>query len=504
MAYTPDNLPLLDESPSVLVRILLSFPWSVSSHKGGNTGTSFIILMHTLGLVCAWIAVMKTRTAQGAIAWAVSLIALPYVAIPLYLVFGHDKFKGYVRARRIKNQDFQITLAVAAEEAAIYEPEPVSEIMSTVSRMGGLPVLRGNATHLLIDGEATFERIMTCIAEARRHVMVQFYLVRDDRLGQDFKNCLLAAAHRGVKVWMLFDALGGHDLPQTYIEELRAGGIQVASFKSTKTWRSRIQSNFRNHRKIVVVDGERAFIGGHNIGNEYLGENPLLGRWRDTHIEIVGPAVISAQLVFAEDWYWTCGEIPDVSWDISPAQPADQQVVLIPSGPADRADTCALFFTYLITRARKRLWLSVPYFVPGPTLVMQLQLAAFRGVDVRLIVSGVSDNWLSNRASESYLPEMVAWNVRVWRYHGGFMHQKVVLMDDSYTSVGSANFDIRSFEVNFEITAFVDDVKLAKEAEHMLLEDMELSNEVFEETFLRDSLLTHTQRRLARLLTPIL
>ncbi len=447
---------------------------------------------------------MKTRTAQGAIAWAVSLIALPYVALPLYIVFGHNKFKGYVRARRIKHQNFQAELAAASLEAARYEPEHISKTMATVANMGGLPVLHGNATRLLIDGEATFARILETIQEARRHVMVQFYLVRADRLGQHVKESLLNASARGVKVWMLFDALGGHDLPQTYIEELRSGGVHVASFKSTKSWRNRIQANFRNHRKIVVVDGERAYIGGHNIGNEYLGENPLLGRWRDTHIEIIGPAVTSAQLVFAEDWYWTCGEIPDISWRIPPAQPENQKVVFLPSGPADLGDTCAMFFSYLINQAKKRIWISVPYFVPGPVIIAQLQLAAFRGVDVRLIVSGISDNWLSNRASESYLPEMVIWNVRVWRYHGGFMHQKVVLVDDRYTSVGSANFDVRSLEVNFEITALVDDAKLASEAENMLLRDMELSHEVFEETFLKDPLLVHFQRRLSRLLTPIL
>ena len=276
----------------------------------------FVTVMHILGFLTSVHAVMSTRTSQGAIAWAVSANTCPYVAVPAYWVLGLSKFDGYDLLRRSE----QVANSEAAKQAhqnlvdknLLFLPQTPEQEgqLRLLDNISKLPLTTGNEAKLLIDGQQTFDAIFAAIAEAKEYVLVQFYIMRDDGLGRQLKGALIERANAGVKVYVLFDELGSKDLPKSYVGELRAAQAEIYPFNATQGNRFRI--NFRNHRKIVVVDGDVAFVGGHNVGDEYLGKDPVLTPWRDTHVALRGPVVQSIQVPFVEDWKWATGETKDI------------------------------------------------------------------------------------------------------------------------------------------------------------------------------------------------
>jgi cardiolipin synthase len=468
--------------------------------------TLLIVVVRALGVAAALMAIMTARTAQGATAWAIALIAYPYVALPLYAVFGIDRFKGYVRARRSRDAGLAARLQSPARDlsAPAFAIGPGEPPLLVFEELAGMRFALGNTPTLLVDGEATFTAIIDEIGRARSYVLVEFYIIRDDGLGRRLADALAVAAARGVEVLLLYDAIGSHDLTADYKGMLDSAGVRHAAFRSTRSPRSRIQANFRNHRKIVVVDGAVAFVGGHNVGDDYLGLDPKIGAWRDTHVRLEGPVACEAQLAFVEDWHWTMQELPSrLAWDAAPT-PGPAAALILPTGPADLIQTCVAMFAQAINGAQRRLWLATPYFVPDPAMMTALLLARLRGVNVRLLVTGRSDNVLSDLASSTYVPEALQAGARVYRYLDGFMHQKVFLMDDDLAAVMSANFDVRSFRLNFEVAALVRDEGFARQVAAMLERDMARSEEVRLDRYESLPLGRKLAARTARLLTPVL
>jgi cardiolipin synthase len=357
---------------------------------------------------------------------------------------------------------------------------------------------------LLVDGEATFDSILAGVERAREYVLVEFYIVRDDGLGRRLQEALIRKAREGVEVRFLFDELGSSGLGAVYQEELRQAGASVAPFNTRQGPRNRFQLNFRNHRKIVVVDGTDAWVGGHNVGDEYLGLDPDVGAWRDTHMRLSGPAALLAQAVFAGDWYWSTREIPALPWVPVPAPDADVPALVLGTGPADRLDRAELFHIHALNAARKRIWIATPYFVPDEGVVSALQLAALRGVDVRVIIPASNDNLLVQLAAFWFIEELADDDVRFYLYQEGFMHQKVLLVDDYWSAVGTANFDNRSFRLNFEVTAVVADRDFGRDMERMLLADLERSRPLDPATLAEMPLYKKLAVRTARLFSPIL
>lgn len=467
------------------------------------------------GIALAIDAVMRNRTPQGTIAWVISLVLLPVAAIPFYLVFGNRRFNGYVKALR-RGQKSMRSLWQQAHDAVepfAIRPSPPGEpggepraddeaagFCATVGRLVALPATRGNAARLLIDGEATFEAILAAIAQAKRDVLVQYYIVRDDGIGRRFREALLEARRRGCAVRFLYDVLGSSQLEDSYFAPLREAGCEVAGFRGSDKG-NRFQIQFRNHRKTVVVDGEVAFVGGINVGDEYLGLDPAFGRWRDTHVEMRGPSVMSVQLAWCEDWHWATGAIPELPW--SPKEVEGGLVGLVlPSGPADELETCMLMFLHLIGQAKRRLWIATPYFVPDPGIIAALQLAAKRGVDVRVMIPEKGDNRLVWLSMFSYYPDVIPAGVKLYRYTKGFMHQKVVLAD-LVAAVGTANFDNRSFRINFEMTVLSEGEQVAEAMAEMLRKDFERCHGAKLADFERRPWWFRAMSRAARLASPV-
>jgi len=467
--------------------------------------TLIIVVAHVMGLLSSVHAVMSTRTSQGAVAWVVSLNALPYIAVPAYWVLGRNKFNGYVSARRVKDEEThqRLTEIEQSLQPFLIPESSKDEATLAAERLADLPILRGNDLELLIDGEATFASILEGIDSATEYILFQFFIVKDDEIGRELKSRLIARAREGIRVYFLYDEVGSHDLPKSYLKELRDAGAEIFDFHTRKGPKNRFQINFRNHRKIVVVDGHTTWIGGHNVGDEYMGRDPEFGHWRDTHVKIVGPAALAAQVSFLEDWHWATGKTPELKWTPHIPEGDGLDVLVFPTGPSDPLETAALMFINGINAAMKRLWIASPYFVPDESVMNALHLAALRGVDVRIIIPDKADHLLVYLAAFSYFEEAQATGIRFFRYTDGFLHQKVVLIDDEISAVGTANFDNRSFRLNFEVMAMVADRGFAAEIEQMLLTDMEDCVEMQPGALAKKSFWFRLGTRLARLTSPI-
>ena len=471
-----------------------------------------MILVYTVtafefaGIISAIVAIMSTRTAQGAIAWSVTLVTFPYLAVPLYWIFGRDKFQGYVLARQEQLEavnralaETTIELRRQAKEMGVDEGR-----LRIAERLARIPASANNRVELLIDGEATFASIFAGIDAAEHYILVQFYIIRNDELGREFKDRLIARAKEGVRVFLVYDEVGSFGLPAAYLDELRGAGVDVRHFNTRKGLLNRFQLNFRNHRKIVIVDGSTCWIGGHNVGDEYLGRNPKFGKWRDTHVKIEGPATLAAQVSFVEDWQWASDSfLPDLRW-----QPAnvdgDCALLIAPSGPADDLETASLLHTHVINGACERLWIASPYFVPDQATVAALQLACLRGVDVRIIVPDKTDNLLVTLASYIYFQMIAPGGAKFFRYVDGFMHQKVFLIDDRIAGIGTANFDNRSFRLNFEISTLGSGPGYIAEVEKMFEADFERSKPMLPDAYTSRPFWLRFASRFSRLTSPIL
>jgi cardiolipin synthase len=442
------------------------------------------VAAYGLGVIAALTAARRSHTAQGAAAWAVALIALPWLALPAYLAFGPPRFRP--RAEGLADSR---AAALARREdlprARAPDGDDPERRRAPLERLAPLPALAAPRPDLLIDGEAIFAALFAAIDAAERYVFVQFYIVRDDDVGRALAGKLAAKARAGLRVLFLYDEVGARNAPERYWRELEAAGVETRAFSLSRRWPKISRINFRNHRKLAIADGRVAILGGVNLGDEYLGRSKAHGPWRDTAIRLEGPAAEAAEASFVEDWLWAGGAEPPPPApppdapppDSGPAPPAETParpgapVLILPTGPVDRAPACALAFLHAATAARKRLWIATPYFVPDVDMMQGLRLAALRGVDVRVLIPHRPDHRLVWLAAFAYADEALAAGVGLYRYEAGFLHQKVLLVDDWAAAVGTANLDNRSYRLNFELTAFVFDRAFAAEVAAMLEAD---------------------------------
>jgi cardiolipin synthase len=413
-------------------------------------------------------AVMRPRSAHGAIAWSIALICIPTITIPIYLVFGRTKFRGYAESVREKEEQLDQGIPGWYRRMDALGAEPcggLDRIETVIRRLTNVPFTRANRVGLLIDADATYGAMIDAIAGAESYVLVQFYIVRDDDSGRAIRDALIERARAGVRVYFLYDEIGSIKLRAAYLDAMRRESIDVSGFRTTQGALNRLQINFRNHRKLMVVDGRTGFIGGLNLGDEYR-------TFRDTHLKIDGPAAQQIQLTFRKDWYWATRQIIDVDDEPALTDDRGQAVSIVNTGPADVVPKCSILFSQLVAAAVRRIWIASPYFVPDDVMTRSLQAAAQRGVDVRVLMPDEPDQRFVELASLTYYSEMINCGVRLFRYRGRFMHHKVMLVDDELAAVGTVNLDYRSLYVNFEETALVADADFARQVEGMLTQDL--------------------------------
>jgi cardiolipin synthase A/B len=460
--------------------------------------------LQILAIAFAFHAIKTARTPQGAVGWVIFLIAAPYLGIPSYLFLGHSKFRGIIAARRASERavpDLEALWDRPSQEP-INETTSISPDLKALERLAEMPICDGNTYQILIDGTSAFDAIFKAISEAENYILLQSYIIRDDGLGQVLKDLLVRRASDGLKVKVLYDAIGSANLSSTFIRQLRKAGAEVYDFHALWRFAHRFQLNFRNHRKILICDGKIGFVGGINFAEEYLGRDPKLGGWRDTHLRLDGPAVQQLQLAFVTDWNWATKKIPDLDWKGQQFK-AGTKSLIVATGPGGSLETGSLFFATMIAMAKKRLWIASPYFVPDIDLCTSLKLAALKGIDVRILVPDKADNLLVELAGYAYFDELIEVGIRFYRYKQGFMHQKVILVDDTVAGIGTHNLDVRSCRLNFEITALLFGQKPANQVVEMLEKDFACSEP--DDTSLSERpLLKRVGAPIARLFAPLL
>ncbi|CAA0092708.1 putative cardiolipin synthase YwiE [Zhongshania aliphaticivorans] len=478
--------------------------WNWITNNLASISALLAAVFAILGMLSALEAILKTRTAQGAVAWAIVLIGFPPLFVPLYWIFGRRKFRGYALAKR--NNHLQIdkianTLLTKLPCETTVQSSNDPRLIA-LEQLTTLPFSTGNTCQLLINGHSAFKEMFAQIDAAKHYVLLEFYIIRDDEIGHKLAELLIKKAQQGVCIYCVYDEIGSLKLSNQYLHNLRKNGVNIRPFNSTKGLGNRLQLNFRNHRKIVVCDGNFALVGGMNIGDEYRDMHPVLTPWRDTGIAISGPAAQAVQLAFAEDWFWANESLPALNWQTADTTSATNTLVLA-TGPADSTDSCALYFLNMIHQATKRLWIVSPYFVPDAPVIHALQLAAMRGIDVRIMLPAKPDKLLIQLSSYTAIKETLTRGVQFYYYQEGFLHQKVMLVDDDISVVGTANMDNRSFRLNFELCIINHSVEFASKMEDMLNNDFKKCRQLLPREVAQWSLKRRLLSRCAYLFAPL-
>jgi cardiolipin synthase A/B len=450
-----------------------------------------------LSLIASYRALLTSRTPQGAVAWILLILLLPLIGTLLYLVFGHASYTRFERDRRRSDETVFHTAFKASREPKDHPR------LNPFARIARLPVTEGNDMSLLIDGEATYSTVLNAINSAESHIFVQFYTIEDDDIGRALRDALVERARAGVSVWLLHDELPFIGLPRSFRKPLDDAGVRLARPKGPKRVLGPFQLNYRNHRKLVVVDNRVAFTGGLNVSTAYLGLDPGIGPWRDTFASFRGPVVAQLALLFSSDWRWASGENLTELASSVPQPEGDISAVALAPSPAEDVAAGNLYFIALAHVAQDRLWISTPYFVPDRDVLTALRFAALRGVDVKILVPENPDHYITHFAAMAYFDDLRSVGGEVWTYSPAFLHHKVALVDDDLASVGSINLDIRSGLLNFELTVVMEGASSAASVRDMF--ETDLSNAKLVDFDLSDRpALTRMAARVARLFAPIL
>lgn len=466
-----------------------------------------------LGYLLTWAAIphilMRNKPPASTLAWIWAVILFPYVGPIFYVVFGTDRLvRQKLRATRAMDAaGAREERKSTARTEAFLERLPAAEqpTVDLLSRLNEFAVSSAERTRLLIDGDQFFRALAERIDQACDHVHIEFYIWRNDPRGREMLSHLVAAARRGVEVRVLLDRVGCIGLRRSHFAPLVASGGKFAWFRTAHPFRNRWTFSLRNHRKLQIIDGRHCFVGGMNMGREYAGEDPAIGPWRDVQIEMTGSAARKFQMIFADDWFFATEEkLLDRRYYPAPENPQRLVVQPMTDGPDGVDDPIQMSIVLMLHTAQRRVWLTAGYFAPKEPLLTALQLAAARGVDVRMLISEKSDHPMLVNVGRSYYEELLRYGVKIYEYEAGINHAKVALIDEDWLMVGSANFDVRSMRLNFELNALVRDRARASDLERVLSRDFGRSTEIMLEQFARRSRRQRLKESLVRPLSPLL
>lgn len=428
--------------------------------------------LHIAGACFALHALCRPHSPQGTIAWMLGLLLLPGVTVPLYLLLGAARIHRHTTSRHSRD-----SIQSFLKTHGAWEPGG-TRLNRTLCRCTGYSPCSGNSIRILQDGNDTYRDLLCALREARHTILVEFFIIRNDRVGSTLRQVLEEKARAGLQVYVIYDEVGSHKLPAGYLRSLRKAGVQLSSVNGRRFWLSSIlRINYRNHRKLVVIDSELAYLGSLNIGLEYT-QTGSKTYWRDTFVGLRGPIVCQCLLSFADDWKRATGQNITHLATVQPAV-GEHNCQLIPSGPEDGPmNGWQLTLMELASAARERLWLASPYFVPTAAVQAALCAAAMRGVDVRILVPKRSDNLAAGLAMLTFIPPMLAAGVRMLAYEPGFLHEKVCVADSGTCSIGTANLDERSLRLNFELTLLMNDTVSTERVSEMLRADIEHARKI--------------------------
>ena len=453
------------------------------------------------------------RDPVKALAWITVIALLPVIGFVFYIVFGRNHRKEKIFNRK-ELRDLK-QLAIISEQqvyelsdpSMLHKPEITEnrDIITLLLNNNKSPLTAHNRIKILNNGTQTFDEIKQALRSARSSIHMEYYIIEDDDLGWEIADILIERAKAGVEVRIIYDDVGSWGLSKKYIRTLRHAGVEIHRFmKVVFPWLTS-KINYRNHRKIVVVDGKVGFTGGINIADRYI-HGSSLGAWRDTHMMLEGQGVAMLQSVFLTDWYFVTGKQLTSHKKYYPRTTVRDELLLqiASSGPdSDWASIMQAFFA-AITRAQHHIYISSPYFLPNEAILTAVKVASLSGVDVRILIPSKSDSKIVYWASRSYIGELLDAKVKVYLYKGGFNHSKLIMIDGVFSSVGTANMDMRSFVDNFEVSAIIDDRSVTRQLEETFFKDLEESELMTQSAWDNRPVLFNIYEGFSRLFSPLL
>lgn len=475
-----------------------------------------IVYIVVVALVCLRI-IYDTRSTSKTLAYLLFAVFIPVAGILFYFIFGINYRKRTIYSRKLAEDAIRLK---ALNEHILpqyarhlrrqaHEVGEGESLVSLIMNDSLSPLTTGNAVRLLINGEEKFPEVIGAMQQARHHIHLEYYIFEDDHIGNRIKEVLMAKAREGVAVRMIYDGFGSAGLRHELLDELHKAGVEAYPFNRVRLPWLANRINYRNHRKIIIIDGQCGFLGGINISDEYINGHPHSRHpyWRDTHLRIDGPGILFLQHLFLCDWNFCAdqnfGATPEY-FNTAARHPENISVQIAASGPDSPASTIMLSFLKAINLAKSEILLSTPYFIPGSSILDALKVSALGGVKVKLLVPGISDSLLVNAAAWSNYGELLRAGVEICLYQKGFMHAKTLVVDRFLSVVGTANMDLRSFDLNFEVNAIVYSEEFADRLRRSFLADLSVSEPIQFEVWRSRPYYKHLPERLARLLSPLL
>lgn len=458
-----------------------------------------------------------TRDATKALAYILLVIFLPLLGIFFYFSFGVNYRKRKIYSKKIikdvKLRDKIVSNLKKYHQDVIDEKLVANQhtnLVNFVAQAGRNPLAANNQIDLLENGEEKFPVLLEALEKAQKHIHLQYYIFADDITGNQIADVLVRKAQEGVEIRFMYDDFGSYALGRKFIRKLEAGGVETAPFYKIIWYAFANRLNYRNHRKIVIIDGVTSFVGGINVSDRYrndLSLNQIF--WRDTHLKIHGSASFFLQYIFISDWNF-CSKTPITEHQNYLLRPEavpqlkGDVVQVVASGPD--SDLPVIYYTLIeaINSAKKSIYITSPYFIPGNSLMDALIIAANKNIDIKILVPGKSDSVMVNLAAQSYYTELSHYGVEIYRYERGFVHAKTLCIDDDLSMVGSANMDYRSFDLNFEANAIVYSKKLNSELSALFFKDIKSAEMIDPELYLKRSKAQQLLEKIFRLLSPFL
>lgn len=452
----------------------------------------------------------ENRNPVKSLAWMVVLFMLPVVGIILYIFFGrsikNQRMISRGNRRRLKRRDRARSVDVKALDLS----ESSRQQITLVRTLADSPLHAGNAVEVFTSGAEKFDALKRDLREARSYINMEYYIFEDDRVGREICDILVERAAAGVEVRLIYDHVGSFSVSSRFFKEMRRAGIQAHPFFKVSFPLLGTRINWRNHRKLVIIDGRIAYLGGMNIAERYIDGGKNFAGWRDTHLRLSGPIISSLSFSFAVDWNFMGQPLLDDEVSGEPVTAGAQGAVadvgmqLLTSGPMSQWSNIAYTFHKAIANARKRIYIQTPYFLPTDGLFKALQVAALAHVDVRLMLPETSDSRMLTYASASYVDEALKAGIKIYFYQAGMLHSKMILVDDEFSSVGSTNIDFRSFEYNFEANVMMYSVELNHQLAEIFKNDLTKSCRVSQPEWRRRPYTRKAVESIVRLLSPIL
>ncbi|PWW26230.1 cardiolipin synthetase 2 [Cytobacillus oceanisediminis] len=474
--------------------------------------TVFLVLNIILAV---FVIFLERRDAGATWAWLMVLFFIPLLGFFMYLFFGQNLTRRKMfqwedrkkigidellasQIKGIKAKDFRFQNSIILKcKDLIY--------MHLVNNDAVLT--QDNSVTIFSDGRKKFDSLIRDIKEAKDHIHLQYYIFKRDNLGKSLINLLTEKAKEGVKVRVLYDELGSRSLHKKVFKELMAAGGEIEAFFPSRLHFINLRINYRNHRKLAIIDGKIGYVGGFNVGDEYLGLNPRFGYWRDTHLRIEGSAVHSMQTRFILDWN-QASHRHDIYYapEFFPLAESTESVgmQIVTSGPDSEWEQIKNGYIKMVSSARKSIYIQTPYFIPDASLLDALRIAALSGVEVNIMIPNKPDHMFVYWATFSYIGEMLKAGANIYIYENGFIHAKTLIVDEEVSSVGTANIDVRSFRLNFEVNAFIYDSDVSKTLTESFKEDIQLSRKLTAEDYSKRPLKIKLKESVSRLLSPIL